>query len=85
MVSVQSIEAAHGTVKQIGRPLGLPGNQLNPAPDGPKMDHWEESNRRVLSRFNKSCFDPHDLKDIKTAEHVPQQGLSDEELIAAFS
>ena len=83
LASDQSLEAAHGMVKNIAAPLGLPGNQQNPSLEGNKQDHWEENNRRILARFNKSTYDRVEFKNLSQACSKPQLP-SDEKLIAAF-
>ena len=78
-----SLEAAHGMVKEIARPLGLPGNQDH-GPEGTKHEHWEENTRRTLARFNQATYRRQDFKDLHQVNNKPQLPL-DETLITVFN
>ena len=83
LASDQSLEAAHGMVKEIARPLGLPGNQDH-GPEGTKHEHWEENTRRTLARFNQATYRRQDFKDLHQVNNKPQLPL-DETLITVFN
>ena len=83
LASDQSLEAAHGIVKEIARPLGLPGNTDN-GPEGTRHEHWEENTRRVLARFNQATYKRKDFKDLLESNSNPKLPL-DEKLITAFN
>ena len=85
LASDQSIEAAHHIVKEIGEPLGLPLNQVNPSQEGSAQQHWEHMNRKVLARFNGEAFSSEELKNINTGEGRTTLTVTDEKLIAAFT
>ena len=83
--SDQSIEAAHHIVEQIGQPLGLSINQVSPSQESSAQQRWENTNRRVLARFNGEAFSTDELKDINTKEREQYLRITDEKLRAAFT
>ena len=70
-------------VKEIARPLGLPGNHDN-VPEGTKHEHWEENTRRVLARFNQATYKRQEFKDLHQGSNHPRLP-TDEKLIAAYA
>ena len=67
IASDQIMESSHSVVHKFCDQLGLPSTSKDPQPWSIKEECWDTTMKRIVSRYNRACFQNDDFVDLPSS------------------